>query len=102
MLIKVIETVMDQELTTILSEEGLEECINILINNYEITSLETLKNQVYYIGIDTILENFNDDIPKHLLHTLKNLINTLFISNHVSQSHGFEQSQIMREEVVQN
>ena len=70
---------MDEELTTILREEGLEECINILINNYEITSLETLKDQVYNHGIETILEYFNDDIPEHLLHTLKNLINTLFI-----------------------
>lgn len=84
---------MDEELSNILKEEGLESCIPIIANEFGAKSVVELNNLVNNIGLALIKEDINTYIPENLRLTLENLISTLFVSKQVSQNHNYNTSQ---------
>jgi hypothetical protein len=84
---------MDEELTKIFNEEGLEECIDIVVKELGIKSLDEMNYQVSILGLESINDAIDELIPENYIHTLKNLFITFIISKEVSQSHNYNTSQ---------
>ena len=80
---------MDQELTNIFKDEGLEECIDIVVKEFGIKTIDEMNDNVSCIGLEEINVAIDEIIPENYIHTIKNLFMTFVVSKEVSQSHNY-------------